>query len=185
MIPVWTNEEKKQVSVWINHEKKKSPFHGSVMDFVVLPEFLTMLGLALIKMQSKQILTALQMIFFSETERFLLCHLRSGLRDAAREGWMESSFILLSLCILISAVFSPTPFTGMKISFLAKIFCWYKPEKLNPINEEIPFQSDSLFFNKGPERESFLSYSQMMPLFSNSRQQGWRSVWSTGLIRTV
>lgn len=140
------------------------------MNFVVLPEFLTRLMLALMKMQSKQILTTVLMMFFSETERFLLCHLRSGLRDAAREGWMESSFFLLSLCILISTVFSPTPFTGMKISFQAKIFSWYKPEKLNPINQEMSFQSDSLFFNKGPERESFPSYSQMMPLFSNSRE---------------
>lgn len=103
-------------------------------------------------------------------ERLLLCHLRSGLRDAAREGWMESSFFLLSLCILISTVFSPTPFAGMKISFQAKIF-WYKPEKLNPINKEMSFQSDSLFFNKVPERESLFSYSQMMSLFSNSRSE--------------
>lgn len=112
--------KKKNISVWINHEKKKSPLRGSLMNFVVLPEFLTRLVLAPTKMQIKQVLTTLLMIFFSAAERFLLCHLRSGLRDAAREGWMESSFFLLSLCILISAVFSPTPFTGMKISFPSK-----------------------------------------------------------------
>lgn len=45
------------------------------------------------KMQSKQIPTTLLMIFCSETERFLLCHLRSGLRDAARkDGWGPVSF---------------------------------------------------------------------------------------------
>lgn len=83
---------------------KKSHFHGSLLNFVVFLEFLTRLVFAPMKMQSKQKLTALLMLFFSETERFLLCHLRSGLRDTAREGWMESSFFLLSLFILISAV---------------------------------------------------------------------------------
>lgn len=156
MIPVWPNKGKKKY-LFGSVMKKSSPFHGSLLNFVVFPEFLTRLVLAPMKTQSKQILTTLLMIFFSETERFLLCHQRSGLRDPAREGWMESSFFLLSLCILISAVFSPTPFTGMKISFQAKIFCWYKPEKLNPIKQEMSFQSDSLFFNKGPEKVFFLA----------------------------
>lgn len=74
-------------------KKKMFPFHGSLLNFVVLPEFLTRLVLAPMKMQSKQIPTTLLLIFCSETERFLLCHLRSGLRDAARkDGWGPVSF---------------------------------------------------------------------------------------------
>lgn len=96
MIPVGTNKEKKkeEVSVWIRHEKKKSIFHGSLMDFEVLPQFLTRLVLAPQKLQGKQILTTLLIILFSETEK-LLCHLRSGLRDTPEEEWMESSFFFL------------------------------------------------------------------------------------------
>lgn len=130
MIPVWTNEERKEVSVWISHKERKSPFHGSLIDFVVLPQVLTKSVLTPQKLQGKQVLTTLLMIFFNETERLLLCHLRSGLRDTTEEGWMESSFFLLVLHILISTAFSPTPFADMKISFQAKIFCWHKPGKL-------------------------------------------------------
>lgn len=79
---------------------------------------------------SQTSITTLLKMFFNETERLLLCHLRSGLRDTAEEGWIQSSFFLLVLCILISTAFSPTPFAGMKICFQAKIFCWCKPGNL-------------------------------------------------------